>query len=301
MATPTNAPSTFDQEVRASTRASEVCRLKHLRTLRSTALFCVGNPVVSRTDQAAATHVGGRLNNEDAYWLAPEIGLYVVADGLGGYQGGEVASRVATQALAELVAQKRDEIALNPPSMEDERLAVWSDVLAQGIRRAHQKILEGQVGELSMMGSTLAALFMPNNVALIAHVGDSRIYLYRAGELRQLTRDHTLDQEVVARGVDVSEDLHALFRNELTRALGIEGTAEPEINPVPVRQSDIFLLCTDGLYNALAADQIAAVLQSGTAQEICERLVREANQRDAVDNITALVVRVIEIDPSAAS
>lgn len=253
------------------------------------------------TDQAGATHVGGRLNNEDAYWLAPEIGLYIVADGIGGYQGGEVASRVATQALAEFVAQKRDEIARHPPSIGDERLARWSDVLAQGIRHAHQKILEAQVGELSMMGSTLAALLMPNDVALIAHVGDSRIYLYRAGELRQLTRDHTLDQEVVARGVEVPQDLHALFRNELTRALGIEGTAEPEINPVPIRQSDIFLLCTDGLYNALAADQIASALQSSTAQEICERLVREALQRDPVDNITALVVRVIDADPKAAS
>lgn len=254
-----------------------------------------------RTDQAAATHAGGRANNEDAFWLAPEIGLYVVADGLGGYQGGEVASRLATRGLAEFVAKRHEEIARNPPSNENERLGLWEDVLVQGIRHAHQMILAAQVGELSMMGSTLAALLIPDNVALLGHVGDSRIYLYRAGELRQLTRDHTLDQEVVARGVEVSEDLHALFRNELTRALGIEGASEPELNRVPIQPADLFLLCTDGLYNALTTDQIAAALQSGTAQEICERLVREAYQRDALDNITALIVRVIEVGPGAAS
>jgi PPM family protein phosphatase len=259
-----------------------------------------GEVVVLRTDQAAATHAGGRANNEDAYWLAPEIGLYVVADGLGGYQGGEVASGLATRALAEFVAEKHAEIARNPPSSENERLALWTDVLVQGIHHAHHKILAAQVGELSMMGSTLAALLIPDSVALIGHVGDSRVYLDREGGLRQLTRDHTLDQEVVARGVDVSEDLHMLFRNELTRALGIEGAAEPEVTRVPVQPADLFLLCTDGLYNALATDRIAAALQSGTAQEICERLIREA-QGNAVDNITVLIVRVIEAGPSAAS
>jgi len=263
-------------------------------------ILCPGEVVVLRTDQAAATHAGGRVNNEDAYWLAPEIGLYVVADGFGGYQGGEVASGLATRTLAEFVAEKHAEIVRNLPSSENERLAVWTDVLVQGIHHAHHKILAAQVGELSMMGSTLAALLIPKSVALIAHVGDSRVYLYRDGELRQLTRDHTVDQEVVARGVDVSEDLHLLFRNELTRALGIEGAAEPEISRVPVQPADLFLLCTDGLYNALTTDQIAAALQSGTAQEICERLVREA-QVNAVDNITVLTVRVIEAGPSAAS
>ncbi len=253
-----------------------------------------------RTDQAAATHAGGRANNEDAYWLAPEIRLYLVADGLGGYEGGEVASRLATRAVAEFVAEKHAEIARTPLSSENERLAFWTDVLVQGIDQAHHKILAAQVGELSMMGSTLAALLIPDSVALIGHVGDSRVYLYREGELRQLTRDHTLDQEVVARGVEVSEDLHAVFRNELTRALGIEGAAEPEISRVPVQPADIFLLCTDGLYNALTTDQIAAALPSGTAQNICERLVREA-QSKAVDNITVLIVRVIETGPSAAS
>jgi serine/threonine protein phosphatase PrpC len=252
-----------------------------------------GEVVVPRTEQAAATHAGGRANNEDAYWLAPEIGLYIVADGLGGYHGGEVASELATRALAEFVAEKHDAIARNPPSGENERLALWTDVLDQGIRYAHQKILAAQVGELSMMGTTLAALLIPNSVALIGHVGDSRVYLYRERKLRQLTRDHTLDQEVVARGVEVSEDLHMLFRNELTRALGIEGAAEPEISRVPLQSADLFLLCTDGLYNVLTTEQIAAALQSGTAQEICERLLREA-QRNAVDNITVLIVRVLE-------
>jgi PPM family protein phosphatase len=256
--------------------------------------------VVARTDQAAATHAGGRPNNEDAYWLAPEIGLYAVADGLGGYQGGEVASGLATRALAEFVAEKHHEIARNPPSSKNERLALWTDVLVQGIHHAHYKILAAQVGELSMMGSTLAALFIPDSVALIGHVGDSRVYLYRKGELRQLTRDHTLDQEVVSRGVEVSEDLHLLFKNELTRALGIEH-AEPEISRVPVEPADLFLLCTDGLYNALTTEQIAAALQSGTAQEICERLVREAYQGNAFDNITALIVRVLEAGPSTGS
>ena len=246
-----------------------------------------------RTDQGAATHVGRRPNNEDAFGLAPDLGLYAVADGLGGYQGGEVASALATQTVAEFVAEKRSELERGAAMNESDRFGFWENALVEGTRLAHRKIVERQVGDLAMMGSTIAAVLIPDSVAIVCHVGDSRVYVQRGEELKQLTRDHTLYSEVLARGVDLPEEQRIVFSNELMRALGSDN-ADPEVSRLPVQPRDVFLLCTDGLYNALSPEQLAPALQSGSAQEICERLVRQAYEQGATDNITALVVRVLE-------
>jgi protein phosphatase len=204
-----------------------------------------------------------------------------------------VASTLATQTLAEFVAEKRRELERGAAINQSDRFGFWENVLVEGTRRAHRRIVERQVGDLAMMGSTIAAVLMPDSVAIVCHVGDSRVYLQRAEELRQLTRDHTLYSEVLARGVDLPEEQRIVFSNELMRALGGDN-AEPEVSRLPVQPGDVFLLCTDGLYNALSSEQLALALKSGSAQEICERLVRQAYDQGATDNITTLVVRVLE-------
>jgi serine/threonine protein phosphatase PrpC len=243
-----------------------------------------------------ATHAGRRENNEDASCALPELGLYAVADGLGGYEGGEVASLLATRTLAEFVARSRNELDQSPPSSETERFDRWENILVEGFCRAHEAIVAGQVGPLAMMGSTLAAVLVPDGVAIICNVGDSRVYLLRAA-LRQLTGDHTLYAEVLARGVEVPADLRSSLRNELTRALGIEGGAAADTLRVPVRRGDVFLICSDGVYDSLPPEEIARTLQGGSPQEACESLVRKGYERGESDNMTAVVIHVREVEP----
>jgi len=240
----------------------------------------------ARFDHGVATHIGRRPNNEDAYRVAPELGLYAVADGLGGYEGGEIASDLAVGTLAEFIG------ATHAPS--NERLAFWENALIEATRLAHQRIRARQVGPLAMMGTTLAAILVRDQTAIVCHVGDSRVYLLRNRELKQLTRDHTLYVEMLARGFEPGEDQRSIYANELTRALGMEGNADPDLAQVPMLAGDVFLLCTDGLYESLRDEQIAQVLEASSAQESCDRLVRQAYEQRGIDNMTALVVRVLD-------
>jgi len=249
---------------------------------------------LDRFDSAAATRTGRRPNNEDAYCLAPELGLYAVADGLGGYEGGEIASDLAISTLANLIRARRAEMDRQPLSDGTERLTYWENALIEGTRLAHQQIVDRQVGSLAMMGTTLAAILLVDRTAVVCHVGDSRIYSLRNRELKRLTRDHTLYAEMLARGFDPGEDQRPIYANELTRALGGEGNADPDLARVPTLAGDVFLLCTDGLYESLHDEQMAQVLQAPSAQEACDQLVREAAEQLGMDNMTAVVVRVLD-------
>jgi PPM family protein phosphatase len=247
-----------------------------------------------RFDHGVVTHIGRRPNNEDAYCVAPELGLYAVADGLGGYEGGEIASELAVSTLAEFIRARRAEIDRQPLPDGVERLTFWENALIEGTRLAHQQILARQVGPRAMMGTTLAAVLAMDRTAIVCHVGDSRVYLLRNRELKQLTRDHTLYAEMLARGFDPGEDQRSIYANELTRALGIEGSADPDLARVPMLTGDVFLLCTDGLYESLREEQIVQALEAQSAQEACDRLVRQAYEQRGIDNMTALVVRVLD-------
>jgi PPM family protein phosphatase len=248
---------------------------------------------LAQLEHGAATHVGRRPNNEDAYCAWPELGLYAVADGIGGYEGGEIASKIALDTLAEFIGHERREIDLRGLADATERLARSEELLVKGTCLAHEHIVARQVGELEMMGSTLAAVLIPNGTAIVCNVGDSRVYLLREGELKQLTRDHTLWTEILARGVELPKEQRAIYANELTRALGIEGSAEPDVARVPIRGGDQFLLCTDGLYESLREEQMKSALEARPAQQACDWLVNQAYEQGGVDNMTALIVRVI--------
>jgi len=248
---------------------------------------------LAQLEHGAATHIGRRPNNEDAYCAWPELRLYAVADGIGGYEGGEIASKIALDTLAEFIGHGCHDMDSRRSADATERLARSEELLVKGTRLAHEHIVARQVGELEMMGSTLAAVLVPDAAAIVCNVGDSRVYLLRDGQLKQLTRDHTLWTEILARGVELPKEQRAIYANELTRALGIDGSAEPEITRVPIRSGDQFLLCTDGLYESLSEEQIINGLQTKPAQEACDQLVHQAYEQGAVDNMTALIVRVV--------
>ncbi|MCC6998649.1 MAG: serine/threonine-protein phosphatase [Deltaproteobacteria bacterium] len=228
-------------------------------------------------EHAAASHVGRRDNNEDALCVAPEHGLFAVADGMGGYAGGEVASAIVAHTLQRWFA--------NPPG--DAGSGV--ELVTSAVRQAHDDVRAKKVGALAEMGSTVAALVVRDGHAVIAHVGDSRVYRLRDGELAQLTCDHSLAEEMRAAGGHVGADFP--YRNVITRAIGMREGARVDVVVSSLEAGDVFLLCTDGLTEGLGDDELAALL-TAPPLTAAPALVRAAYDAGGRDNITAVVVRV---------
>lgn len=245
----------------------------------------------AKLPQAAAHTSNGRLrdHNEDAFGLRPDRGIFIVCDGMGGAAGGEIASHLAVDTvLAHLVAHPKD---LSP-----------REALHQAICTANRAVHDRAARDtgLSGMGTTLVALLLqPENpsAALIAHAGDSRCYLFRAGKLSRQTHDHSLIDEQIRLGTITAEEAeHSPFRSVITRAIGTQPSVTEEILELAVRPGDLFLLCTDGLTREVREDEIARTLaiaaQSPELDPAAFRLVESANQAGGRDNITCLLVRV---------
>jgi protein phosphatase len=229
----------------------------------------------------ASTDVGrARERNEDAYLSSPP--LYAVADGLGGHRGGDVASSLALHVLEEIAK----------PGM-------WGQ-LSEQIREANRAILEQARGDRSLagMGTTITAAFMDEDELHLAHVGDSRAYLLRAGEFSPLTEDHTLVHRMVQEGkISPEEAEHHPQRNIVVRALGVDDPVEVDEITIPVQKGDRVLLCSDGLYSMVPDERIQEALQaSGDPQEASVRLVDLANDAGGLDNITVVVLDFDEGD-----
>ncbi len=222
----------------------------------------------------AATDVGrARERNEDSLLAAPP--LYAVADGMGGHRGGNVASELALQVLSR---------------MGD---GSW-DRLADQVREANRAILERAQGDrsLSGMGTTLTAAFTEGDVIHLAHVGDSRAYLLREGELHRLTEDHTLVHRMAVEGkiTEAEEETHPQ-RSILIRALGVEELVDVDEVPVHALPGDRVLLCSDGLHSMVAEEDIRRTLaEASDAQDAADQLVDLANRAGGLDNITVIVL-----------
>jgi PPM family protein phosphatase len=244
----------------------------------------------------AATHVGRlRTINQDSYVLLPDRALFVVADGMGGHQGGEVASKLAIETL---------QVAYRVPT---------ADSLADAIAVANHRILnEGEADpNLRGMGTTVVALALlhdesdpdapdgedaPPEHLVIANVGDSRAYLYRDGSLVQLTEDHSVVADLVRDGRITEEEAEVHpQRNIVTRVLGVYETIDVDLWPVDPVAGDRLLLCSDGLFNEVGTDQISSVLRRlDDPTEAAAELVRLANESGGRDNITVVLVDVLD-------
>jgi PPM family protein phosphatase len=241
-------------------------------------------------DSAGLTQTGNvRRSNEDSYLMRSP--LFVVADGMGGAQAGEIASRMTAQAFAEA------DLIGHPPA----------DVLRETIRVANARILERSRTDpdAAGMGTTVtAALASDDGSITFAHVGDSRAYLYRDGSLQRLSDDHSLVGELVRKGeLSEVEAEHHPQRSVITRALGTDDAVEIDTFTVQAQDGDVVLLCSDGLNTMVAEQTIAELLSSGdTAAAIARKLVRAALQGGGEDNVTAIVFRVGEVgaEPAAA-
>jgi PPM family protein phosphatase len=233
-----------------------------------------------------ATHVGRvRKGNEDAFLVDPDTGLFIVADGMGGHAAGEVASRIAVEAVAETVS--------NSDLRSFDRGAVLEAAFAEAFNRLVECCRDDPSTE--GMGTTLTiALLCASGSLHIGHLGDSRLYLLRGSELRHLTRDHTwVQQEIEAGRVEASAARTHPLAHILTRVLSAEEPANPEVHLTSVTRGDTLLLCSDGLHNMLDHQTLLDLLVASEPLEtVVGRLISSANRRGGVDNITAIVVRV---------
>jgi serine/threonine protein phosphatase PrpC len=227
----------------------------------------------------SATHVGmARKLNEDSLLTRPEIGLWVVADGMGGHGGGDVASQSVVSALATLDASDSAPELLS--RFEERILRVNADL--RTLARAR--------GE-AVIGTTLAALLIHGAHYACVWCGDSRAYLLRGRVFAQISRDHSEVQDLVDRGIlEASEAKTWPRRNIITRALGVADEANLEIADGPAQQGDRFLLCSDGLTGHLSDHEIAAVLATGSPQNACDHLIAMTLQRGASDNVSVIVI-----------
>lgn len=233
----------------------------------------------------AASLVGRRPKNEDSYLMAESLGLFAVADGMGGYAGGEVASRIAVDELERFVARNRRDPLGTWPCKEDRRMSFAENLLQAAVLQAHLGIEAQRRDSLDQMGSTVACVLVDHRCAALAHVGDSRIYRLRGGALTQLTRDHSLWAEMKAAGMEVGPRSAFGRKNIVTRALGVEGNHSPEVVSIELEAGDRLLLCSDGLHDVLE-DDVLARLMTGP----CEVLVRAAYDAGSSDNITAVLL-----------
>lgn len=246
-----------------------------------------------RIDFFAASVVGRRSNNEDQFCADPELGLFVVADGMGGYEGGEVASRLAVDEVRAFVGLNRRDPGATWPCAEDKKKAFSESMLHAASLRAHAEIAAHRTERLRQMGSTIVTLLIEEHRATCAHVGDSRLYRLRDGRLEQITRDHSLWAELEASGGAGVDRKDFGWKNQITRALGVDGNHRADTASLDLVVGDTWLLCSDGLYDPLAPEQIAEVLKVGSAKEACEAIVQRAYDAGSSDNITAVVVRAL--------
>jgi serine/threonine protein phosphatase PrpC len=227
-----------------------------------------------------------RSRNEDDLLVRPAAGLFAVADGMGGHVAGDVASRLATAVLCENVPDRGTGVA------ELER------AFGRAFALANRTLLERGAADPDMagLGTTLVALAFPEDsgAAVVAHVGDSRAYRLRDGELERLTRDHTWVQEQIDAGLlDAAQAPGHPYASLLTRALGADDDIAPDVRVVDVRPGDVFLLCSDGLCGTVSDGAIGEILAEPRApDDIAGRLIDAANAGGGPDNITAVVIRV---------
>jgi PPM family protein phosphatase len=246
----------------------------------------------------ARTDIGCvRENNEDSYRIAPDMNLYVLSDGMGGLEAGEVASRMAVDAVLEQYRESEANPDLPLTGEPVESVSAASNRLASAIRFANEQVYRAaqQGAGHRGMGATIVAVKCADHRMSVAHVGDSRIYRLRASKLEQLTNDHSFVAEQVRNGKMTQEEADSsTMQNVLVRALGVDPAVEVDLNEVPLMEGDMVLLCSDGLTRELSDAQIAAVLgERRNPEAAAAELVELAKRAGGGDNVTVIVLRCV--------
>ena len=233
------------------------------------------------------TDVGRRReSNQDSYLINADMGLYVVADGMGGHQGGEVASALAVEALEDVI---RNSVG-STSSPRDQFLAAYTEAC----RRIFDKAAYERP-ELLGMGTTMVAILHRGTSFLIGNVGDSRCYLYRKPHFWQVTEDHSMVNEQLRAGlINEHQALHFSGRNVITRSVGYEREVAVDILERPATKGDVFLLCSDGLSGLVTDQKIADIFNQNPLSEVANKCVDAALGNGGDDNVTVLVVANVD-------
>jgi PPM family protein phosphatase len=243
---------------------------------------------LAKIETAAHSDLGRvRRANEDAFGYCLDAGFFIVCDGMGGAAAGEIASRLTVDTMIERICS-------GIPG-KDERTT-----LEESIAAANRLVYARAAKDTSLhgMGTTLVAALVSDTHALIAHVGDSRCYLFRAGALQRQTKDHSLVDEQVRLGQMTQDEADCSpLRNVITRAIGTQKTVAAEITGIDLEPDDLLLLCSDGLTRELSDDQIAEMLSTAQSRgedtnTTCRKLIEAANRAGGCDNITCILVKV---------
>ena len=247
----------------------------------------------------ARTDVGRvRKNNEDFYSIDPSLQLYVLSDGMGGEAHGEVASKLAVQTVLTHCRQAENSRATPIFGESSTDVSERTNRLASAIHLANRKVFEEAASnpEQKGMGATIVAVWIEEQKLSLAHVGDSRAYLLRAGSMDQLTADHSLVAEKVRVGILTPQEADASeMQSVLTRAVGTNGTVEVDTDEQVLLVGDFVLLCSDGLTRMVTDPEIASTLLTSTsAQESADRLVELANENGGADNVSVIVLQVVQ-------
>ena len=259
-----------------------------------------GRTVSRRVVAAGLTDVGlQREHNEDSYTVLPEHDLFIVADGMGGHRAGDVASRLATETIADFFRSTANEDVTWPYHF-DTTLTEEENRLLTGIRIANRQIFERSVRsrEYQGMGTTMVSMLFSETreAVFIGHVGDSRCYRVREGEIRLMTRDHSLVNDYLLAMPELTEEQrNELPKNVITRALGMQDHVVVDLQTDRPRPGDVYLLCSDGLSGMIPDDDILAIVEAAVEpSEVCRKLIEKANANGGEDNITAVVLRVVD-------
>lgn len=226
-----------------------------------------------------------RSNNQDAYLIAQDLKLFAVADGMGGHKGGEVASAVAVETL-ESTVRAHAHNGLDAVTR-----------LAASVQAANARIhaLAKSDGDLDNMGTTTTSLLMTGSTAVIAHVGDSRIYLIRSDRILQLTDDHSIVwQQMKAGLITAAQAKQSPFRSIISRSVGVERAVDVDIITLEVQSADTFVICSDGLSGVVEDDEICRIVNDNFLHRAPALLVDLANERGGPDNVTVVVAYAIE-------
>lgn len=250
----------------------------------------------------AQTDVGRqRSHNEDNFIASPELGLFGVADGMGGHAAGELASRTALDSLVEAVRERvqefRDLEAENSEKHRKKLIALMDSAMQQAARSVYE--LSQTKASSRGMGTTLSVLLTVGQKAILAHVGDSRIFLLRDRKLVQLTEDHSLVREQLRLGLITEEEAErSPYKNVITRAVGASETVEADIMIIDIQPHDRFLVCSDGLHGYFEEPELESEMSEKHLTTAPQRLIDLANNRGGRDNITAVVVEVSDGEAS---
>lgn len=247
---------------------------------------------------AGITDIGRkRQGNEDAFFIDDTLGLYVVSDGMGGRQAGEVASRLVTETVRKKMKYFLETDAPLEITDYDRSLSTEGNYLVASIRHANRVVCQAAQDnpDYSGMGATVAAVLISDETLIASNVGDSPIYLIRNGAIEDLFVPHTVMAEHEALAPEGAKKLGEQFRHMITRAMGIAETVEPDIFEIQCFENDILLLCSDGLSDKVSTGEILTLVNSADPDKSCKTLVNLANERGGDDNITIITLKIEKV------